>query len=382
MNLPSRRNFVKAMATVPAMTVAKSLSAESLLPEDSGLVKLSGDGLSLSTSEHISVLQQILTKRGIAADNYSRGGVVEELEEKMAKQLGKERAIYFPTGTLANHIAIRELARGRTRVIVPNDSHIYNDSGDSAQQLSQLNLIPLSSDNATFSLDQVKQVVQTTKSGRVETGVGVIAIESPVRRRTGEMFDFSEMKRICSFARENGIKTHLDGARLYIASGYSGISPAEYASHFDSVYVSLWKYFNSISGAILAGEKDLIESLFHTRRMFGAGLPGAWPFASLALHYCESFTSDFASAVSISKEFFSRLKEHPSFGVTNVSRGTNLVKLAVRSDDLENFRKKLRERGVLVSRPRSEWGGFLVSVNPTLNRTKAETLASQFIEAL
>jgi threonine aldolase len=343
-------------------------------------VNLSGDGLALSPIEYVNVLEKILEDRGLDADFYSQGGVVEELEVKMADALGKERAIYFPTGTLANHIAVRELAGERTRVIVSHESHLYNDSGDCAQRLSQLNLVPLVSDTATFTLEQVREVVERTDSGRVTTGVGAIMIESPVRRKLGEMFDYAEMKTICSYARDNGIKTHLDGARLYMASGFTGISPREYVSHFDTVYVSTWKYFNSGSGAILAGSADVVDGLYHTRRMFGGGLPAAWPFAAVALHYFETFEADYAKAVLTAKELFALLNEESSFDIETIPNGSNLFKLIVRGTDLETFRDKLKAKGVLLSSPRPEFGGFLIAVNATLNRTDAVTLARLFKE--
>ncbi len=232
MDPAGRRTFMKVMTAIPFLGARFSSAAVA-----ETRVKLFGDGLSLAPKEYVDLLQKIIEEKDIEADSYSRGGVVEELENKMAQALGKERAIYFPTGTLANHIAVRELAADRARVIVPYDSHLYNDSGDCAQQLSQLNLVPLVSKTATFTLEQVRQVVERTSSGRVTTGVGAIVIESPVRRKLGEMFDYGEMQKICSFARDNGIKTHLDGARLYMASGYTGISPKQHASHFDTVYV-------------------------------------------------------------------------------------------------------------------------------------------------
>ncbi len=302
--------------------------------------------------------------------------------KRVAAALGKERAIYFPTGTLANHIAVRALAGERTRVVVPHESHLYNDSGDCAQQLSQLNLVPLVSETATFTLDQVRQVVERTDSGRVTTGVGAIMIESPVRRKLGEMFDYAEMKKICSYARDNGIKTHLDGARLYMASGFTGISPSEYASHFDTVYVSTWKYFNSGSGAILAGSDELIDEMYHTRRMFGGGLPAAWPFAAVALHYFESFEAEYARAVRTAKEFFSLLQQESAFDIERIPNGSNLFKLIVRGTDLATFRDKLKGQGVLLSTPRPELGGFLVGVNATLNRTTAGTLVKKLRESV
>ena len=373
MNPAGRRSFMKVMTATPFLGATFSSAA---VAEDR--VKLFGDGLSLTPAEYVDLLQKIIDDKGIEADSYSRGGVVEELETKMAEVLGKERAIYFPTGTLANHIAVRELARERTRVIVPHDSHLYNDSGDCAQQLSRLNLVPLVSDTATFTLEQVRQVVDRTSSGRVTTGVGAIMIESPVRRKLGEMFDYGEMKKVCAFARDNGIKTHLDGARLYMASGYTGIAPREYASHFDTVYVSTFKYFNGVSGAILAGSNEVIDEMYHTRRMFGGGLPGAWPFAAVALHYFERFEADYARAIQTATEFFSLLKQESSFDIEKIPNGSNIFKLIVRGTDLETFRDNLRTKGVLLSRPRPELGGFLVAVNATLNRTDAGTLVEIF----
>ena len=382
-----RRHFMKVVAATPMLGVADGVasverSEPSELESQQKLVKLYGDGLSLSPEEYIHVLQSIVKDKGIQADYYSRGGAVEELEVKMAAALGKERAIYFPTGTLANQIAVRNLAGDRTRAIVQNLSHLYNDSGDCLQQLSQLNLVPLAPDTATFTLEDVKKVMERTGSGRVTTGVGVIVIESPVRRLLGELFDYEEMKSICAFAREKGVKTHLDGARVYMASGYTGISPKEYASHFDTIYVSLWKYFNAGAGAILAGSKDVIDEMYHTRRMFGGGLPEAWPYAAVVLHYLDGFEAEFRRAVETAEAFFALLKKDSSFEVVKVPNGSNLLKVIVKGTNLQSFREKLKSKGVLLRSPNEELGGFVVNVNPTMNRTNAETLADLFKESV
>ena len=125
------------------------------------------------------------------------------------------------------------------------------------------------------------------------------------------MFDWAEAKRITTFARERGIGTHLDGARLFIASAYTGISPAEYAAPFDTVYVSLWKYFNSGIGAILAGPKRVLDGMFHVRRMFGGNLAVGWPAALVARHYMDGFLDRLTSAVRVSEEFYTAIARHP-----------------------------------------------------------------------
>jgi threonine aldolase len=113
-------------------------------------VRLSGDGLGLTPLQYAGLLTRVLDEKRMVPDSYSLGGVVEELEAEFARIVGKERAIFMPTGTLANHMAVRALAGGPSRVIVQEESHLYQDEGDCAQTLSNLTLIPLAAGRATF----------------------------------------------------------------------------------------------------------------------------------------------------------------------------------------------------------------------------------------
>ena len=387
----NRRSFMATGAAVP-LASALGISGSSLASTGSGgasdlerlgrVVKFTGDGQSLTPPEYSHVLQKILGEREIDADYYSLGGSVTELEERMAEILGKERAVFLPTGTLANSLAVRIQARGRSRAIVQDDSHIYNDSGDCAQVLSNLNLVPLAHDAGTFTLDDVERVLDRTASGRVHTGVGVIVIESPIRRRLGELFDYGEMQRICRFARDNDIATHLDGARLFMASGYTGITPSEYASHFDTVYVSMWKYFNAPSGAILAGPRDLLDGLYHERRMFGGALPEAWPLTAAALHFVDGFEERFAAGVAASERLIQELDELPGVRVERVQNGSNIFKLHLAGVDLAGCRTALAERDVQLPGPAAAWSGFALKVNETLARRPVEETIQAFQEAL
>jgi threonine aldolase len=266
----------------------------------------------------------------VEADQYSQGGAVARLEERMAALFGKEAALFLPTGTLANHLAVRLLTGpGRRRVLVQSESHLYCDSGDGAQELSGLNLIPLAPGRATFTLAEVQTELARAETGRVATGIGAISIESPVRRLSGELFDLNEMDRIAAFARERGIGLHLDGARLLIASAYTGIAPAAYAGRFDTVFVSLWKYLNATSGAVLAGPGRLLADLRRQRRMFGCALPHAWPQALVAAHYLKGFGNRFAQAIRAADELFRALDRHPRCRIERPRAGTNVARLIV-----------------------------------------------------
>jgi threonine aldolase len=277
---------------------------------------------------------------------------------------------------------VRIQAGDRSRVIVQKESHIYNDSGDCAQVLSNLNLVPLAPSGGTFTLEDVQSEVRRADGGRVTTGVGVISIESPIRRLLGKLFDYSEMKRICRFAREEGIATHMDGARLFMASGYTGVSPAEYASHFDTVYVSMWKYFNAPSGAVLAGPAELLDDLFHTRRMFGGGLPYAWPFAVAALHSLDGFQERFGAGVEAGEELKAALAGIAGVRIEEIPDGSNLFKLHMDRGSPSGVRDALRRDGIFLPGPNPNFNGFAIGVNETLTRRPVEEIAGAFAGAM
>ena len=218
-----RRQFVIGSALPALVGAMKARAAEPVdIVVQDGAVQLRSDGLALSPADYARLLGRLADDPGIEADEYSRHGVVASLEARFAALLGKDMAVYLPTGTLANHLALRRLARDGRRVLVQQESHVYNDEGDCAQQLSGLTLVPLAPGRATFTLADVEAELRRVETGRVHTAVGAISIESPVRRIMGEVFDFAEMQKIAAFARERRIGLHLDGARLFLASAYTG----------------------------------------------------------------------------------------------------------------------------------------------------------------
>lgn len=349
-------------------------------PAADSTVRFTGDGLSLTPRQYAHILGS-LVRSGVAADSYILGGVVEELESRMAALLGKERAIFMPTGTLANHLAIRALADGRGRAVVQAESHIYLDSGDCVQTLSGVTLMPLAPGRAAFTAEDLQHLLDQNRTGRVATRIGVVSLESPVRRMRGQIVDPAERDAIVALARREGIRLHLDGARLFLEAAYARLSVAEYARLFDTVYVSLYKYFNAPFGAILAGPHDLLDGMFHVRRMFGGGLYEAWPAAVVALHYLDGFDDRFRRAIGVSEELGRRLGADGRFTVTREPRGTNLMRLTVKTQDPQAYRQRLLARGVALGAPAAN-GTFLLATNETLNRAAAEPLAQAFTESL
>lgn len=348
-------------------------------------VNLASDGLGLSPAEHAGRLHRLASRQDFVADEYSLGGVVAELETAFATLLGKEAAMFLPTGTLANQLAVRALAgdpRGAgVRVLLQRSSHLYNDTGDALTALSGLNMVPLGGDLATFTLAEVEEEVARSRGGRVATRPAVLVVESPVRRRSGECFDPLELLRVTAFARAQGIGLHLDGARMLIASAYSGVAPAATAAPFDTVYVSLYKGLNAPSGAILAGPRKLLDGMFHARRMFGGGLPEAWPFAAGALEDLPGFVARLKVAVAASEQVFKAL-EARGVGVRRVPRGSNVAFLALGNLDPSSVQKALaavQVRAGLAPRGAKE---LRVLVNESWSRRDPLELAAALARAL
>jgi threonine aldolase len=378
----SRRGFVGTLGTVVGagcIPYAPVFASTSIEP--SRVVHTSGDGIGITPREYAARLNTLSQGKDVREDNYLLGGEVEAFEQHWAKLLGKETAVFMPSGTLANHLALRALAGPKRRVIVPEMSHVYNDTGDACQTLSGLTLMPLAPGKATFTVADVDAVVTRTAGGRVATDIGALLIESPVRRLTGQMFDWEEAKRVTAFARSKGIRTHLDGARLFIASAYTGITPAEYSSHFDTVYISLWKYFNCGIGAILAGPKSMLDGMYHVRRMFGGNLAVGWNAALVARHFMDGFEARLKSAVQISETFYSTMAKHPRVSIERIPDGTNLTRVSFKGIGAATVAKRVAERGVAMSASPIATTVTL-GVNETWNRMTAAELIQAFEQSL
>jgi threonine aldolase len=378
----TRRGFVGTLGATAGLGCLPYTSAlANAAAEPDRIVHTAGDGIGITPREYAALLNRLCQGKEVADDNYLLGGEVESFEQHWAKLLGKESAVFMPSGTLANQLALRTLAGSRRRIIVPEMSHIYNDTGDACQTLSGQTLIPLAAGTATFTRADVEAVLTRTAGGRVATDVGAIVIESPIRRLSGQMFDWDEAKRISAFARDKGIGMHLDGARLFIASAYTGIAPAEYAAHFDTVYVSLWKYFNCGIGAILAGPKRVLEGMFHVRRMFGGNLAVGWNAALVGRHFMDGFEGRLKNAVANSETFYAAMAKHPRLTIERIPNGTNLTRVTFKGVSVAEVGKRLAERGIAMSGPQGP-ATITFGVNETWNRLPAAELIRAFEQSL
>ncbi len=381
-----RRQFLaisSLSATVTSAQASSGLPAEA--PEDPAdalfqRVDFVSDGLGLDPCEYATLLHRASQRQAITADNYSIGGCVADVERLFAKRLGKEAAVFLATGTLANHLAIRTLAGNNRRVLVQSESHLYNDSGDCAQTLSGLNLIPLTNLRDEIKLVDVQRWIAESAMGRVPLKIGVISIETPMRRTDHQYADFEELTKISRYAREQGIRLHLDGARLFNLPLHTGQSVQAYAALFDTVYVSLWKHFNGMSGAILAGDRRHIEALPNMRRTFGGSLPQAWPQIALVAQYLEDYEAQYARAWQAADQLIALLDSHAAFKVKKLAKGTSKFFLSITGVNVKLFAERLSRTGVVI-KPGLNSGEVAMQVNSTILRKSVASMAQSLIDA-
>lgn len=377
-----RRTFLKtgSLGMAGGIIAAKDFSKNENKDENKIAIRpnFTSDGLGLSPKDYISLLSQLVDSQEVVADVYCLGAVMEAFEKKMAKALGKEKAIYMPTGTLANHIALRVHSPRRKKILVQQQSHIYRDCGDAIPQLSGIQLLPLAADGITFSLADVKKSLQDTAVEKVHTGIDAIAIETPVRRQHLRRFDFGEMKKISQLARQKGIGLHLDGARIFGEAAISGISVKKYSELFDTVYVSLYKYFNSIAGAILAGPASMIDGLHNERRMFGGGLRSAWENVVVADYFFEGFEKRFQEGQRVGKVFLEKLAASGLFRFKAFEDGTNVYQLFLEKGDPAIFRKKILAKGIGFPKFNKNENCFVIKLNESLVGVDVEEMVKVF----
>ena len=293
------------------------------------MISLADDAALLSPAEMAKRLAELTADGQTVSDYYGNGGAVEAFETQIANHLGKERAVMFPTGTLANLCAMRRLAGpDNARILVHRDGHFFNDAGDNLAALGRFTMVPMAGEGAGFGADDVQREIDRAASARVAARVGCIAVESPSRRIDGRQFGAGRIAEIADIARANGIPMFLDGARMLIECAVTGQSPADMAAPFDLVYMSLYKYLDAPFGCVLAGPAAMLDDVYHERRGYGGGLWQMWPPAVMAADKLERFDTLWRDVIAHASAVIDHLQDGP-VTMTPFDDGTNAVRLTL-----------------------------------------------------
>jgi threonine aldolase len=315
-------------------------------------VSLAFDMSPSSPAERVALLGRLLEQSPQPAGWYLQEGAVSVLEQMAAAMFGKEDAVFMPTGTLANNIAVRLLCGvDSRRVLVQAGSHIYQREGDAPQTLSGLNLVALAADKVSPSPEEISAAIDASELGYEPTKIGAISLESPVHSMRGASVPFSTLQRISKIARERNIGMHWDGARALLLTSVPGFDLKATAALFDTVYMSLYKYLDAPFGAVLMGTKKMIDRARSMRHTFGGLIFTGWQTALPVLHTLPTFQQNYLQAYGRFTRLLAGLQNTRGFDVERVPEGTNVAFVRISSDRLRGLTERLAAADIFALKP-------------------------------
>jgi len=273
---------------------------------------------------------------------------INELEIEGAKLLGKEAALFCPSGVMANQIAIRIHTRPGDEVICEAACHTYNNETGAIAGIAGAQVRPIASTNGMPAIDEIIASIQDSNVHHPRTSL--VTLENTHNGRGGRVLPQDQVIELSKQLKALGLPFHLDGARLANASVASGKSIAELAAPFDSVAFCLSKGLGSPVGSLIAGSKSFIHEARRIRKMLGGGMRQAGILAACGLVSIRSMVERLAEDHALAKQLGEGLKTIDGIEVDLDAIETNILyfKVPGREAEFASIREKLAERGVLA----------------------------------
>lgn len=228
---------------------------------------------------------------------------VNQLVDMVCELLGKEDAIYLPSGTMCNQIAFRVYCRPGDEIVMDTTAHTRHFETGGPAALSGATMYPLEGKRGVFSADQVEAAIRP--AGHHFPRSRVLLVEQTSNMGGGSIWSLRVIQEVCEVASEHGLARHMDGARLLNAVAATGIPAKEYAAHFDSVWVDFSKGLGAPVGAALAGSKAFIRDAWRWKHQLGGAMRQAGIIAAGAVyalrHHVERLVEDHANAQTLAK---------------------------------------------------------------------------------
>ncbi|MBX3182139.1 MAG: aminotransferase class I/II-fold pyridoxal phosphate-dependent enzyme [Polyangiaceae bacterium] len=303
-------------------------------------------------------MRQAMSQAEVGDDVYGEDPSVRALEEDVAARLGKAAALFVPSGTMGNQLALMSQTRRGDEVVVGRQAHLaWYESGAGAA-LSGVQFV-VAGDRGWFDAGELTQAIKPVAYHLPRTSL--VALENTHNASGGRVFPRAAVEAVAETARKHGLALHLDGARLWHAAAATGLSPSALCEPFDTVSVCFSKGLGAPVGSALVGPTDLIVACRRLRKMLGGGMRQAGILAvaaSYALrHHLERLAEDHERARSLAEVLASApgVRLDPSCVETNIvvfelaHEGAASERDGTASERAARFVRLARERGVLVS---------------------------------
>lgn len=230
-------------------------------------------------------MMQAIINAEVGDDVFGEDPSVNKLEAMAAEMFGMEAAVFCPTGTMTNQIAIKCHTQPGDEVICDKSSHVYIYEGGGIAFNSGCQVKPLEGDRGRITAGQVLEAINPDDVHRARTKL--VSLENTSNRGGGSCYDYTEIQRIKEVCLTNNLKLHLDGARLFNAIISCGENAKQYGDIFDSISVCLSKGLGTPIGSVLLGKSDFIKQARRVRKAFGGGMRQAGFMAAAGIYALE-----------------------------------------------------------------------------------------------
>jgi len=289
-------------------------------------------------------MREVMAHAVVGDDVLGDDPTVRELEQRTAALLGKEAAVFVPSGTMANQLAIRSLTRPGDAILLDANAHIYCYEAGAPAALAGVQVSLLDGARGQFTAAQLEAALPPRDDHFAPPSL--VCIENTHNRGGGSVWPLEQIESVTTAARGHGLSLHLDGARLWNASVASGVSEAEYASHFDTVSVCFSKGLGAPVGSILAGTADVIAKARFYRKQQGGAMRQVGIIAAAARHALEHNRSRLADDHANGRALANGLAKLPGLEVDAAGVETNMVFIGTGDRDAGALAKRLEELGV------------------------------------
>ena len=293
-------------------------------------------------------MRKAMYEAEVGDDVFQEDPTVNKLQAYAAELLGKEAALYVPSGTMGNQICLNTWTSPGDEVICEMDAHIFNYESGSPATLSGIQILPIVGNKGVITPEQVEPMIRPVSAYYMPKS-RLIEVENTHNRAGGTIHPMENIIALEKLARKYNLNYHLDGARIWNASVATGTPVSEYAKHFDSVSCCLSKGLGAPVGSIIAGQKEFITKAFRTRKAWGGGMRQLGILAAAGLYALqnniERLKEDHEKACTIAKS----LSENPNAEVDMTSVQTNIIivkPLKITPDDMI---ARCKEKGLLIS---------------------------------
>lgn len=294
-------------------------------------------------------MRDAMAKAAVGDDVYGEDPTVNRLEAMAAQLLGKEAALFVPSGVMANQLSIRLHTRPGDEVIVEESCHIIRYEGGSASSLSQVQLCCVSGARGILSPDRVKDAIRPKDIHNPPTVL--LCLEQTHNAGGGTIYPLATIRALAQLAREHGLAVHLDGARLFNAVVATGISAAEYAQYFDTISFCLSKGLGAPVGSLIVSSTEAVRKLRRLRKIFGGGMRQAGILAAAGIYALEHNIPRLKEDHDHAKHLALLLQQIPTVFVDPDRVETNIVIFEVVGTQrtTQELLREFREAGVLVN---------------------------------